>query len=167
MMKRLVTNTAGACDEESPVLWLLGFVAIGMLATPALSAQGPAPDAVTFTKDIAPILQRSCQQCHSPSGLAPMPFTTYEEVRPWARSVKQQTSLRNMPPWFIEKDIGIQRFKDDISISDEEIAMIAAWVDTARHGVIRPTCHRRWSSHLQDCGPAGSPIWCCPHPRSP
>ena len=129
MMKRLVTNTAGACDEESPVLWLLGFVAIGMLATPALSAQGAAPDAVTFTKDIAPILQRSCQQCHSPSGLAPMPFTTYEEVRPWARSVKQQTSLRNMPPWFIEKDIGIQRFKDDISISDEEITTIAAWVD--------------------------------------
>ena len=63
-----------------------------------------------------------------------MPLISYEDVRPWARSIKQRTGLRNrmgvMPPWYIEKDIGIQRFKDDWSLSDAEIATIAAWVDS-------------------------------------
>jgi hypothetical protein len=103
----------------------------------ALSAVGltfPAPAAaqrqVTFTKDIAPILQRTCQDCHRPNGgIAPMALTTYEEVRPWARAIKLRTSRREMPPWFIEKNVGIQKFKDDISLSDQEIATIAAWVD--------------------------------------
>ena len=62
-----------------------------------------------------------------------MALITYEEVRPWARSIKYRTGLRNkmgvMPPWYIEKDIGIQRFKDDWSLSDHEIATIAAWTD--------------------------------------
>ncbi|SVB92312.1 uncharacterized protein METZ01_LOCUS245166, partial [marine metagenome] len=82
----------------------------------------------------APLLQRSCQNCHRPNSVAPMSLIAYEEVRPWARSIKQRTGLRNrmgvMPPWFIEKDIGIQDFKDDISLSDDEIALIAEWVDT-------------------------------------
>jgi hypothetical protein len=88
---------------------------------------------VTFTKDIAPILQRSCQNCHRPDSIAPMSLVTYEEVRPFARAIKQRTALRHrrgaMPPWFIEKEIGIQRFKDDISLTDAEIAKIARWVD--------------------------------------
>jgi hypothetical protein len=108
-------------------IWALGFCAA---ATPALGA-GPARAArdVTFTKDIAPILQRSCQRCHRPDSVAPMSLLTYEEARPWARSMKTKTALREMPPWFIEKNIGIQQFKDDISLSDDEIAMIAAWAD--------------------------------------
>src|SRR5437867_4999562 len=88
---------------------------------------------VTFTKDIAPILQRSCQNCHKPDSIAPMSLLTYEEVRPWARAIKERTLLRGrrgaMPPWFIEKEIGIQRFKDDISLTDPEIAKISRWVD--------------------------------------
>ena len=84
---------------------------------------------VTFTKDIAPILQRSCENCHRPGGGAPMSLTTYEDVRPWARSIKNRTGAREMPPWFIDKNIGIQRFKDDPSLSNEEIETIAAWVD--------------------------------------
>jgi hypothetical protein len=88
---------------------------------------------VTFTKDIAPILQRSCQSCHRPDSIAPMSLLTYEEVRPFARAIKLRTALRHrrgaMPPWFIEKEIGIQRFKDDISLTDEETARIARWVD--------------------------------------
>ena len=96
------------------------------------SAQSPQPGGdVTFTRDIAPILQRSCQQCHHADGVAPMPLTTYEEVRPWARSIKARTALRSqrgaMPPFFIEKNIGIQKFKHDPTLSDEEIARIAAW----------------------------------------
>jgi len=114
------------------VILLLLIAALGFPATP-VAAQGATP--VTFTKDIAPILQRSCQNCHGPQGFAPMPLTTYEEVRPWATAIKRKTSQREMPPWFIEKNIGVQKFKDDPSLSDEEIALIAAWVDGgARRG---------------------------------
>ena len=81
---------------------------------------------VTFTKDIAPILQRSCQSCHRPDSLAPMSLLTYEEARPYAAAIKRRTasapSAGPMPPWYIEKDIGIQRYKNDISLSDEEVA---------------------------------------------
>jgi hypothetical protein len=88
---------------------------------------------ITFTKNIAPVLQRSCQRCHRPDGGAPMPLVTYEQVRPWARSIKTRTGLGPhagvMPPWFVEKNIGIQGFKQDPSLSDAEIAMIAKWVD--------------------------------------
>lgn len=94
---------------------------------------GPPSAEVTFTKDIAPILQQKCQNCHRPGALAPMSLVTYEEVRPWARSIKYRTGLRDkpeaMPPWFIERDIGIQQFRDDFSLTEDEIAKIAAWVD--------------------------------------
>jgi hypothetical protein len=116
-----------------------GFAAIA-LPTTTLSAQtrnNPAndagKDAVTFTKDIVPILQRSCQSCHRPDSLAPMSLITYEETRPWAKAIKSRTAIRNrqgvMPPWYIEKDIGIQRYKNDVSLSDEEIAKISKWAD--------------------------------------
>ena len=59
-----------------------------------------------------------------------MSLLTYEEVRPWARAIQRRTAAREMPPWFIERNIGIQRFKDDPSLSDEEIAKIAKWVDS-------------------------------------
>ena len=111
---------------------VVGAVLTAVLVTPA-SVRAQAGETQTFTKDIAPILQRSCQKCHRPNSLAPMSLITYEEVRPWARSIKQRTGLRNrlgvMPPWYIEKDIGIQEFKDDWSLSDEEITAIATWVD--------------------------------------
>src|SRR5207344_1407078 len=91
------------------------------------------PDNVTFTKDIAPILQRSCQNCHRPDGVAPMSLVSYEEVRPYARAIKQRTSIGPhrgvMPPWYVEKNIGIQRYKDDPSLSDAEIAKIGTWAD--------------------------------------
>ncbi|MEE2612921.1 MAG: hypothetical protein VX975_03760, partial [Acidobacteriota bacterium] len=116
---------------RSVVRGLIGGAAVWVVAAP-LPAAGQALDP-TFTKDVAPILQRSCQKCHRPNSLAPMSLITYDEVRPWARSIKNRTGLRNkmgvMPPWYIEKDIGIQRFKDDWSLSDDEIATIAAWAD--------------------------------------
>src|ERR1700687_3149875 len=83
----------------------------------------------TFAKDIAPILQRSCQNCHRPQGVGPMPLVTYEQTRPWARSIQLKTAKGEMPPWFIEKNVGIQKFKDDPSLGDEEIATITAWAD--------------------------------------
>ena len=117
---------------------LAGFVAFAAATTgialprPA-AAQTAADSEVTFSREIAPILQRSCQKCHRPDALAPMSLLHYDEVRPWARAIRNRTGLRDkpgvMPPWFIEKDIGIQAFKDDPSLSDEEIRLIAAWVD--------------------------------------
>jgi hypothetical protein len=109
------------------------FLAAGLVLVNGPS--GPAAQSqVTFSKDIAPILQRSCQSCHHPNSVAPMSLMTYEEVRPWARSIKLRTGLRDkpdaMPPWYIEKDIGIQQFQDDMSLTDEEIAKIAAWADS-------------------------------------
>src|SRR5215813_4241530 len=123
--------------HRSPVLGSLLLAsgvasAVVMFATVGVRAQtttGP-----TFTKDIAPILQRSCENCHRTDGVAPMPLTTYEEVRPWARAIKQRTSIGPkagvMPPWYVEKNIGIQKFHNDPSLSDDEIATIAKWVDT-------------------------------------
>jgi len=101
-----------------------------------LAAQAASKVPVTFSKDIAPILQRSCQQCHRPDSVAPMSLLTYEEARPYAREIKRRTALARsqygrgaMPPWFYEKNIGIQKLKDDISLSDGEIAIFAAWAD--------------------------------------
>ena len=110
----------------------LGAAIVGLVAPLAVGAQQAAPvaaataPAVTFTRDIAPILQRSCQNCHRPNQVAPMSLITYEEVRPWARSIRQRTAIRDkagaMPPWYVEKNIGIQQYKHDPSLSDEELA---------------------------------------------
>ena len=107
-------------------------LAAAALMTQAIAAQSPAKSGarqVTFTKDIAPILQRSCQRCHRPDSMAPMSFLTYEDVRPWARALKQKVTAREMPPWFIDRTVGISKFKDDPSLTDQEIETIAAWVD--------------------------------------
>ena len=117
---------------------VLGAMVVGGLAPLGLRAEqappGSAVSDVTFTKDIAPILQRSCQNCHRPGQVAPMSLLTYEDARPWAKSIKVRTAIRDkmgvMPPWYIEKNIGIQHYKNDPSLSDEEIAKIAKWADT-------------------------------------
>ena len=107
--------------------------ALLLIPSPGMAGQAAGADQVTFTRDVTPILQRSCQSCHRPNSLAPMSLITYDEVRPWARSIKYRTGLRNrmgvMPPWFLEKDVGIQAIKDDMSLTDDEIATIARWVD--------------------------------------
>ena len=107
---------------------IVALVVAGLaVAGPALAAERAAE--VTFSKDVAPILQRSCESCHRPGGGAPMALISYSDVRPWARSIRNRTTSREMPPWFIDKNVGIQHFKDDPSLSDAEIETIAAWVD--------------------------------------
>ena len=103
-----------------------------LLAVPAQA--GEADRQPTFAKDVAPILQRSCETCHRADGGAPMALATYGDVRPWARAIKDKTSRpdndpERMPPWFIEKNVGVQRFKNDISLNRDEVALIAEWVD--------------------------------------
>lgn len=116
--------------------WNLMLLMAAACAVPAASGAGlPSINGdVTFSRDIAPILQRSCQNCHQPNSAAPMSLITYAEVRPWAKSIKERTLLRDkrgaMPPWYIEKNIGIQHYKDDPSLSDLELARIAKWADS-------------------------------------
>ena len=87
---------------------------------------------INYADHIAPILQRSCLQCHRPGGGGPMSFLSYDEVRPWAPVIMYRTAIRDrmgaMPPWYIEKDIGISDgFESDYSLSDLDLAMIQAW----------------------------------------
>ena len=115
--------------------WRFGVLAaalgVGAMVLPTGMTAQPSPvrRQVTFAKDIAPILQRSCQDCHRPGQMAPMSLLTYEDARPWARSMRLQVTKREMPPWYVDRTVGIQHFKNDRSLSDEEIATVQAWVD--------------------------------------
>jgi hypothetical protein len=104
---------------------MFGISSMSLAQTPA---KAPS-DQVTFAKDIAPILQRSCQTCHRPNNIAPMSLLTYQEVRPWAKSIKSQVLRREMPPWYIDHAVGIRDFKNDPSLTDQEITLISKWAD--------------------------------------
>src|SRR5262245_26606411 len=80
-----------------------GTVALGQAGNQAVPKTPP----VTFTKSVAPILQQSCQTCHRPGAIAPMSLMTYEETRPWARAIKARVTAREMPPWHIDRNIGV------------------------------------------------------------
>jgi hypothetical protein len=86
--------------------------------------------APTFTKDIVPILQARCQECHRPNAMAPMSLLSYDETRPWARSIKERVVKRQMPPWHLDKTVGIQNFQNDMSLTDAQIATVVKWVDS-------------------------------------
>jgi len=108
------------------------FVRMGLLTAGAfltLSGAELTTQPATFTKDVAPILQAKCQECHRKGSMAPMSLLTYEETRPWAKAIKERVLTRQMPPWHLDKTVGIQKFQNDISLSDEQIATIARWVD--------------------------------------
>ena len=100
---------------------------LGILALPATLAAQTAPAVPTFTKDVAPIFQNKCESCHRPDSIAPMSLQTYEEARPWARSIRDRVSSRNMPPWHIDPSVGIQHYKNDRSLSQKEIDTIVKW----------------------------------------
>jgi hypothetical protein len=84
---------------------------------------------VTFTKDVAPILQAKCQSCHQPNSIAPMSLITYQDARPWARAIRDRVSTRQMPPWHIDPSVGVREFKNDMSLTQDQIDTIVAWVD--------------------------------------
>ena len=120
------------------------FVAVLLVvAAPALAAgtnEVKSPDTITFHEDVEPILQRSCQGCHRPEGVAyggmkaPMALTTYEETRPWARSIARQVEAKQMPPWFATEATHGQ-FTNERVLSAEEIDTIVGWARTgARRG---------------------------------
>jgi len=98
------------------------------LSAPSLAAD-PTTGPVTFSKDVAPILQEKCQQCHQPNSIAPMSLITFQDARPWARSIKQRVITRQMPPWHIDPSVGVHEFKNDMSLTDGQIDTIVRWVD--------------------------------------
>src|SRR5262249_7525178 len=101
--------------------------AISVAATFAAAQSGtPQP---TFTRDVAPIFREKCEGCHRPDSMAPMSLVTYEDARPWAASIRARVASRQMPPWHIDKTVGIQRFKNDRSLTDEQIETIVRWVE--------------------------------------
>src|SRR5215469_10741122 len=99
-----------------------------MAAEPSRTA-GDAAKPVTFAKDIAPIFQEKCEGCHRKGSMAPMSLVTYEESRPWAKSIKERVVTRQMPPWHLDPTVGVQHFQNDRSLSDVQIATISRWVD--------------------------------------
>ena len=108
------------------ILSVLALVAV--FALPQFTyAETNAP--ITFTKDIAPIFQEKCEACHRTDSIAPMSLVTYEEARPWAKAIRERVITRQMPPWHLDKTVGIQKFKNDRSLSDAQIDTIVKWVD--------------------------------------
>ena len=102
----------------------VGFL-LALVPAAALAADTP----VTFAKDVVPIFQEKCQSCHRADSIAPMSLVTYEEARPWARAIKTRVASREMPPWNIDKTVGVQHFQNDRSLSDDQIDTIVRWVD--------------------------------------
>ncbi len=109
------------------------FATLFAVSATSLSAQGPngaGPKApVTYAKDIAPIFQQKCQECHQPGSIAPMSLLSYDDAKAKVDEIRARVSQRLMPPWHIDKTVGIQQFKNDRSLSDAQIDKIVRWAD--------------------------------------
>ena len=106
--------------------------AAGALALTALlggASTASAQTAPTFTKDVAPIFQQKCEACHRPESIAPMSLQTWQQSRPWARSIKARVLEHSMPPFQIDRTVGITKFKNDDSLTNQELDTIVKWVD--------------------------------------
>jgi hypothetical protein len=116
------------------LLQSFALTAMGLVVTVALLGstrlpQGPAQQQVTFTKDVAPILQKNCQVCHRQGSIAPMQLETYEQTKKVATMIKSRVTARTMPPWHIDKTVGVRAYKNDRSLSDADINTLVSWVD--------------------------------------
>src|SRR5262249_20142029 len=127
------TRTQGFSEEYHVMMRIhifclaLGLTLGGLFLTQGAGHADSKPGAVTFAKDVAPILYKSCVECHRPTGVAPMSLLSYKEVRPWARSLKERVVDRTMPPWFADPKHG--EFSNNPSLSQDEINTIVSWVD--------------------------------------
>jgi hypothetical protein len=116
-MKRIFNRTVRV------VLLAMGLTSIAMLT---VAADKPQASKVTFSKDIAPILYKSCAECHRAGEIAPMSLLTYNEVRPWAKSIRERVIDRSMPPWSADPKYG--HWANDPRLSEREINTIVEWV---------------------------------------
>ena len=118
VLGRLATAVFGAAA--------LGFLPASALGFLPVSADAQEP---TFAKDVAPILQANCQICHQPGSIAPISLMTYEAVKRYAPRIREKVAARVMPPWHIDRSVGIQEFKNDRALSDEELGTLVSWID--------------------------------------
>lgn len=95
-----------------------------------VAARVAAAQDITFTKHVAPIIQQKCQTCHRPNSIAPMSLLTYDNVREYADEIRARVSERVMPPWHIDRAVGIHEFKNDRGLTEEQIATIVRWLDS-------------------------------------
>ena len=113
-------NRRGACL----IVALVIVATLGLTVSDVNAGKGE----VTFTRDVAPILYQKCAECHRPGNIGPMPLLSYKDVRPWAKSIRQQVVSRAMPPWFADPKHG--QFVNDPSLTQQQIDTISAWVDS-------------------------------------
>jgi hypothetical protein len=114
--------------------FVVGLLALGLSAAviagvSAARDQAPRGPSVTFSKDVAPIFQQKCQVCHQPNSIAPMTLVNYADAKRFASAIKTKVAARVMPPWHVDKNIGVRAFKNDRSLTDEQIKTIVSWVD--------------------------------------
>src|SRR3954467_14300992 len=101
----------------------------GVMTVPSYRStlEAATPAAPTFTKDVLPILQQNCQECHRPGAIAPMSFMTYKDARPYARAIEKAVVAKTMPPWFADPSVG--HFKNERRLSQWEIDTLTAWAE--------------------------------------
>ena len=98
-----------------------------LTAAAVCACAATAPPQVTFHKEVMPILQKHCQECHRPGEIAPFSLMSYKDARPWAKAIKTDILTKKMPPWFADPQYG--HFMNDRSLTKDEIDTISAWVD--------------------------------------
>ena len=96
-----------------------------VLLAAASCASGGGP---TFYRDVLPVLQNRCLECHRAGEIGPMPLTTFRETRPWAKAIREAVRTRKMPPWFADSCCGA--FANDRSLTRAEIDTLSEWAET-------------------------------------
>ena len=110
--------------------WRQAVVSVAIVL-PLSAASTVSTDAVTFHKQVEPILQSRCQVCHHPGDIGPMSFLSYQEVRPWAKAIRSAVLQKKMPPWFADPRFG--HFLNDRSLPQAEIDTLVRWAETGAH----------------------------------
>jgi hypothetical protein len=107
---------------------LIAVLCAAFLASSVIRAGGPVSSAPpTFTKDVAPILYKNCASCHRTGEIAPMSLLTYEQARPWAKSIREKVSLGQMPPWHAVQPRGT--FSNDRRLTELEKNTLIRWTE--------------------------------------
>ena len=130
-MKILITRSVKIVftNDLNNILKRLSIIVI-VFCVPLFGVQAAEIDqSPTFSNEVVRVLQEKCQRCHQPGGIGPMPLETYEQARAWAPRIKENVRRRIMPPWHLDPTIGIQEYKNDFSLSDEQIKTLVAWAD--------------------------------------
>jgi len=114
-----------------PAQWMITLGSVVLTGGFVMSSRAVAAEAdkVTYSNQVVRIFQEKCQDCHRAGTVAPMSLVTFEETRPWARSIKERVLSANMPPWHIDKTYGVRHFSNDMSLTDAEIKTVVKWVD--------------------------------------